>query len=126
MFDVGLFGAMGGLSPKVLLDFTFGSFKGYIAENFALQEMTATGKGNRVAWRENTAEVEFLWEMQGEILPIEVKSGWITQAKSLKVFVEKYQPKQRITLSAKNFSVDRAKGAYHVPLYLAARLPQIL
>ncbi len=126
MFDVGLLGAMGGLSPKILLDFTFGSFKGYIAENFALQEMTTTGKGNRVAWRENTAEVEFLWEMQGEILPIEVKSGWITQAKSLKVFVEKYHPEKRVTLSAKNFSVDRAKGAYHVPLYLAARLPQIL
>jgi predicted AAA+ superfamily ATPase len=110
----------------VLLDFTFGSFKGYVAENFVLQEMTVTGKGNRVAWRENTAEVEFLWELDGYILPIEVKSGWITQAKSLKVYAEKYKPNLRVTLCAKNFSVDRDKGAYHIPLYLAARLAKIM
>lgn len=125
-FDIGLLGAIGGLTPKVLLDFSFGSFKGYVAENFVLQEMTTTGKGNRVAWRENTAEVEFLWEIQGTIMPIEVKSGWITQAKSLKVFAEKYHPELQVTLSAKNFSVDRAKGKFHIPLYLAARLPQLL
>jgi uncharacterized protein len=83
-------------------------------------------KGSRVAWRENTAEVEFLLEVEGKILPIEVKSGWITQVKSLKVFVEKYHPQRLVTLSAKNFSADRAKGAYHIPLYLAGRLPRIL
>ncbi len=126
LIDVGLLGAMGGLSPKVLLDFSFGSFKGYVAENFVLQEMAAVGKGNVVSWRENTAEVEFLYELDGAILPVEVKSGWVTQAKSLKVFAEKYLPPHRVVLSAKNFSHNKAKGIFQIPLYLASRLPTLM
>ncbi len=126
LLDVGLLGAMGGLAPKVLLDFTFGSFKGYVAENFVLQEISSVNKGHCVSWRENTAEVEFLWEIDGKILPIEVKSGWVTQAKSLKTFAEKYHPPIRVTLSAKNFSFDKAQGAYQVPLYLVSHLPRLL
>lgn len=124
-FDTGLLGAMGGLEPKILWDFSFGSYKGYVAENFVLQELTAAGRGNAVAWRENTAEVEFLLENDGHILPLEVKSGWVTQAKSLKVFAGKYRPPRLVTLSAKNFSRSRGGDAFQVPLYLASRLPGI-
>lgn len=124
LFDVGLLGAMGGLAPKVLLDFTFGSYKGYVAENFALQEMSAAGMDGIASWRENTAELEFLLEREGALLPIEVKSGWVTQAKSLKVFAEKYRPTRRVTLSARNFSRDPG-GSIRVPLYLASHLARL-
>ncbi len=124
MFDVGLLGALGGLSPKVLLDFSFGSYKGYIAENFALQEMIALGE-TVVSWRENTAEVEFLLERDGVVVPVEIKSGWVTKAKSLKVFTEKYQSPRRIILSGRNFSRDRSRGAFQVPLYLAGFLAKL-
>lgn len=126
VFDTGLLGALGRLSPGAMLDFSFGSYKGFVAENMALQEMTAAGLAGIVCWHENTAEVEFLLEWNGTLLPVEIKSGWVTQAKSLKVFADKYHPPRRVTLSARNVSVDRAGGVIRLPLYLAARLLQIL
>jgi len=62
VFDTGLLGALGGLSPRTMFDCSFGSYKGYVAENFALQEMTAADIAEIVCWREQTAEVEFLLE----------------------------------------------------------------
>ena len=126
LFDIGILGALGNLAPKSLYDFNFGSFKGYIAEEFALQEMVHSGKEKLYSWRENTAEVEFLWEQDGQIIPIEIKSGWVTQAKSLKVYAEKYSPKTQIILSAKNFSANKKSGIYHVPLYLASRISELI
>jgi hypothetical protein len=51
------------------------------------------------SWKENTAEIDFLMEQNGSILPVEVKSGWITQAKSLKVFDNKYHPEYKIIMN---------------------------
>ena len=73
--------------------------------------------------RERTAEVEFLIESQGDILPLEIKSGWATQAKSLAVFAEKYNPLYRTILSAKNISIDRANRVHRYPIYLAGWFP---
>ena len=120
-FDVGLLGALGGIPPKALHDFSFGSYKGYVAENFVLQELSALDDMTLAAWKENTAEVEFLVDLDGKLIPVEVKSGWVTQAKSLKVFVEKYGPAAYVTLGAGNFS-KRAGGGFRVPLYMAGRI----
>jgi uncharacterized protein len=125
MPDTGLLGALGGLSPKILLDYSFGSYKGYVAENFALQEMTAAHAGDVVCWRENTAEVEFLLESNGALLPVEVKSGGVTKAQSLRVFADKYHPPVRVILCAGNYSRDPARGVARVPLYLASRIPRL-
>ena len=38
---------------------------------------------------ETDSEVEFLLETSKGIIPLEIKSGWVTQSKSLKVFEEK-------------------------------------
>lgn len=125
MFDVGLLGALGGLPPRALWGFDFGSYKGYVAENFALQELVAAGRRDAVCWREGTAEVEFLLEQGGAVLPVEIKSGWVTQAKSLKVFAHKYHPPFRTILSARNVSLDPAHGVHHLPLYLASRIHRL-
>lgn len=125
-FDTGLLGALGGLSPKTILDFNFGTYKGYLAENFVLQELIAAGRKDVVCWRENTAEVEFILEQDGSLFPIEVKSGWITQAKSLKVFAEKYGPPFRTVISARNLSVDAPHRFFHLPLYFAGFLPRFI
>ena len=38
LFDIGILGSMSGLSPQVILDYDYGSFKGFFAENFVAQE----------------------------------------------------------------------------------------
>ena len=64
--------------------------------------------------------MEFLLEKEGEIVPMEVKSGWVTQSKSLKVYTERYHPSYSYILSANNIS--EGGRSRRLPLYAAARL----
>ncbi len=119
-FDTGLLGAISGISPSVFLNYGFGSYQGYIAENYVAQELRASGIRNLYCWQGRTAEVEFLLENEAGIVPVEVKSGRVTQSKSLKVYSDRYQPKLAYVLSANN--ITRQKIRHYLPLYLASRL----
>lgn len=123
MFDVGILGAMSDLSPKTILDYDYGTYKGYFAENFIAQMFLTAGIKQLYSWRENTAEIEFLRDINGDIIPIEVKSGWVTKAKSLAVFSEKYQPKYRVIFSAKNLYCDHTLKTHYYPIYIAEKWP---
>jgi hypothetical protein len=122
-FDVGILGAVSGLPPKSILDYDYGTYKGYFAESFAAQEFKYAGLENIYCWREKKAEVEFVREVEGEVIPIEIKSGWVTQAKSLKVFADKYAPPYRVVMSARNFKLADNGKHHNYPLYLAAHFP---
>ena len=98
-------------------------YKGYFAENFVAQEFICSGVKELYCWREKTAEVEFLREINGDVLPIEIKSGWVTQSKSLKVFSQKYNPKYRTIISANNIFFDKVNNIHRYPLYLASSFP---
>lgn len=54
---------------------------------------------------------------EGKLIPIEVKSADNTRAKSLKIYMDTYQPEYAIKLSAKNFGFEDKKKI--VPLYAA-------
>jgi hypothetical protein len=88
-----------------------------------VQEFRCAGVDKIYSWRERTAEVEFLREVNGKVFPVEVKSGSNTQAKSLKVFAEKYTPKYRSIMSARNLNIDHENSIHHYPLYIAAHFP---
>jgi len=122
LFDVGILGCMSDLSPKTILDYDYGSYKGYFAENFVAEEFLSHGKESLYSWQERTAEVEFLIEMDGAAVPIEVKSGSIVKAKSLKTFSEKYHPPRQIIFSGRPLDVDPQKNVHYYPLYLAGQL----
>ena len=122
-FDIGILGAVSRLQPKTILDYDYGTYKGYFAENFAAQEFLCSGIGELFCWRETTAEVEFIREIDGKIIPIEIKSGWVTQAKSLNVFAGKYSPVYRVIMSARNLNINEERNVHSYPLYLAARFP---
>ena len=47
------------------------------------------------------AEIDFVIQREGKLIPIEVKSADNTRAKSLKVYMDTYQPAYAIKLSAK-------------------------
>ena len=106
-FDTGLLNAMNSLSLKSTLDQDFGTNKGSLAENFTAQELIAKGWDRLYSWVGRTSEIEFLLEIENEIVPLEVKSGQrINRAKSLQVFVEKYKPSHSYLLSMNPFSED--------------------
>lgn len=123
LFDVGLLGAMCNLDPETLLDHDYGSYKGYFAENFVAQALTYNDPQDLYCWEGKTSEIEFVRQLKGTLIPFEVKSGWVTQSKSLKIYQEKYHPPYRVILSAKKMMIDTIHHLHHYPLYLASYLP---
>lgn len=123
VFDVGILGALSGLSAKTILDYDYGSYKGYFAENYVAQEFRCSGVRDLFCWKEKTSEIEFLRENDGAVIPVEIKSGWVTKSKSMRAFAEKYRPARRAIFSAKPLSIDRQSGLHRYPLYMAGRFP---
>ena len=123
VFDVGILGALSQLPVKSVLDYDYGTYKGFYAENFAIQEFRACGRDNLACWREGGAEVEFICEVNGAVIPLEIKSGWVTQAKSLKVFAEKYKPPFCTLFSGRSLGSDQRLQKHYYPLYLASKFP---
>jgi hypothetical protein len=119
-FDVGLRGAVSGLEPSQILQYEYGSYKGYVAENYVAQEIRASGVRALFCWEGRTSEIEFLLETESGIIPIEVKSGQITQSNRLNIFEGRYKPKMSIVLNAKNIGSQGTR--YYLPLYLAGCL----
>jgi uncharacterized protein len=124
--DVGLLGAMANLPPKIVLQGNkiFEEFRGSLTENYGAQEL-ARGNYELYYWSsENTAEIDFVIQNEDEIYPIEVKSGSSNKKKSLKVYIEKYEPKLAIRVSPMNLRKD---GQFlNCPLYLLSELPSFI
>lgn len=92
-------------------------FKGGMAENYVHVQMTINGYTTYYWESDRGAEVDFIIQREGQLIPIEVKSADNTRAKSLKVYMETYKPAYAIKLSTKNFSFEDGKKT--VPLYAA-------
>lgn len=92
--DVGLLAALAQLDARVILegDKLFREFKGALTEQFVVQQLVAQGTGTPFYWTNDSgqAEVDFLFETQGVLHPLEVKAAENLQSKSLQVFHEKY------------------------------------
>lgn len=92
-------------------------FKGGMAENYVNVQLTINGY-NTYYWESaRGAEIDFVIQRHGKLIPIEVKSADNTKAKSLKVYMETYKPEYAIKLSAKNFGFEDGKKT--IPLYAA-------
>ena len=122
MADSGLLCRRLGLSYKNILEenTALSTFKGAITENYVFQELIVQNKVPYF-WRSgNTAELDFLFEEGGNVIPVEVKAATNTQAKSFKQFCKKYQSKTGFKLSLKNIAENDCEGtnAVSLPLYL--------
>ena len=122
--DVGLLGAQSKLSPQTVIekDLLFAEFKGALTENFVAQELLATQHQKPYYWTsEGIAEIDFLYEGNQAIYPIEVKAGVSQKKKSLLVYQKKYAPAMAIRASSMNLKQDGT--IYNYPLYLISRIP---
>ena len=91
------------------------TFLGAMTENYVAQCFKT--KNYRLAyWQsEGKAEVDFVLQLDGKIVPIEVKKGRQNRTKSLGVFMEKYKSEYAIRISKKNFGFENKIKS--VPLY---------
>lgn len=92
-------------------------FKGAMAENYVNIQLLINEYKTYYWESERKAEVDFIIQRDGKIIPIEVKSADNTKAKSLKVYMDTYKPEYAIKLSAKNFAFEDNKKI--IPLYAA-------
>lgn len=92
-------------------------FRGGMTENYACCQLIANGYSCFYWFSPRGAEVDFVIQREGKIIPIEVKSADNTKAKSLGVYINTYKPAYAIKLSGKNFGFEN--GIKTVPLYAA-------
>ncbi len=118
LFDTGILGAMLHLDPATIHQYDFGQFKGFLAENAVLNQLFCAGLEPVYTWREGASEIEFLLSSGGRVIPVEVKAGLNTKAKSLRAFRERYSPETAVLLTALGAN-QMDDGLLHAPLYLA-------
>lgn len=126
LVDVGLLGAMAGLSPKTVLhqNELFQEFRGALTENFVAEELTRSHFALYYWTSKGKAELDFLIQFEEIILPTEVKSGTSTKKKSLKTYENTYCPPLTIRTSPMNLKKDGT--VLNCPLYLLDRLRNLL
>jgi len=118
--DVGLLRVMSELPPDAIIDGikVFEEFKGALTEQYVLSELA--GKNfirNIYYWTsEATAEVDFVFADNKDIYPVEVKAGGNLNARSLRVYRDRYQPRVAIRTSLSNLRAD--DGLLNIPLYV--------
>ena len=119
VLDVGLLAAQSNLDASVLLEGSriFTEFKGALTEQYVLQQLIATQENPIFYWatEKGTAEVDFVVQRKQAVIPIEVKAEENLKAKSLKVYVEQFQPEQAIRFSMADYRAQ--DWLVNVPLY---------
>lgn len=124
LFDIGLLAAQLELDPTTVINQTMGSYKGFIAEVFVAQQLQSILGNELYSWQDNKSEIEFLIKDKNRVIPIEVKSGTRTKAKSMAVYKKKFHPEPAIKLSANNLRYEQ--NHINAPIYLAGYLPDLL
>ncbi|MDR1971306.1 MAG: ATP-binding protein [Treponema sp.] len=119
MGDTGMLTMNAGMESGLILSpLEMGNrFMGAVAENYTATALAASGHPLYYWQSGNTAEIDFILQKEGAVIPIEVKAGANIKSRSLSVFVEKYKSPWAIRISAKNFGFEN--GIKSVPLYAA-------
>lgn len=122
-FDVGILNAMLQTDYRAVKENRF-EYKGFIAENFVQQELAALGVYPTFSWQgSQTSEIEFLiTDSAGNVIPVEVKSGKRTKAKSLQSYKKQYNPVKTVKLIGGQGSPALEQVDLVIPLYFTGHL----
>ena len=119
LHDVGLLGSMAGLNVRTIIegDEIFTEFKGALTEQYVMQQLRLNSERYIGYWTNDrsTSEVDFVIQEEGEVIPIEVKSGENLKTKSFRLFCEKYKPLKAFRTSLSDYKEE--SWMVNVPLY---------
>ncbi len=125
-------GLMSALADPQVEDFhtartRYAEFKGALTEQMICQMLTTSLPWSTLTYWSipgSMAEVDFVLQYKGQILPIEVKATTNTKSKSLRVYCEKFAPPLAIRTSLAHFGFQ--DNLLSIPLYMMEDLPGIL
>ena len=117
MSDVGLLTAKSGMAQQTILSSVEedNGFLGALSENYVAQALKANGHSLFYWKNDNTAELDFVLQIDGEVVPVEVKKGSRTKSVSMNMFLKKYNCPYAIRISKKNFGFEN--NIKSVPFY---------
>lgn len=92
-------------------------FKGGMTENYVHNQLKINDYTTYYWESDRGAEIDFIIQREGKLIPIEVKAADNTRAKSLKLYMDRFEPAYAIKLSTKNFAQEDNKLI--IPLYAA-------
>lgn len=119
VLDVGLLGAMTDLQANTIIDGNriFEEFKGAIAEQYVIQQFKTIKDLPVFYWSNETsrAEIDFVIQIKSDVVPVEVKAERNLQAKSLKVYMEKFKPNYAIRTSMADYK--KTNSLIDIPMY---------
>ena len=119
LLDVGLLSALSGLEATVLLHGTgiFEEFKGALTEQFVAQQIVAIRNSVPMYWapENGRAEIDFVIESSGTLVPIEVKAEENLQSKSLRSYIDRFHPAEAWRFSLADYREQ--SDMTNVPLY---------
>jgi predicted AAA+ superfamily ATPase len=129
MVDIGLMGAQSEIDSKTILedDYLFVEFKGALTEQFVCQELKTYEDICLAYWANDLpalAEIDFIAQIGGKIIPIEVKATTNLRARSLSVYREKFKPQIEIRTSQADYK--KTDNLYDIPLYALGELEDIV
>lgn len=119
MGDVGLLTFKSGMASQIILSENEpdNGFMGGLTENYVAQALTTNGHRLFYWKNKNTAEVDFVIQIQDKIIPIEVKKGVHTKSTSMNIFRKQFGCEKSIRISKKNFG--NTDEVMSVPCYAA-------
>ncbi len=116
--DVGLLSAMASIAPDILSlqSELFTTYNGAFVENYAAQQLTAL-RQKLFYWKSSgyKAEIDFLYEDQKAVYPLEAKAGINPKSKSLLSYDNKFTPGVKIRTTLLNLKKDGR--LLNIPLY---------
>ena len=128
MVDVGLLGAKSGLDAKTLIDGNeiFGQYKGALTEQYVLQQFKSIDDMVTYYWtpNEGIAEIDFLIQISGCVIPVEVKAAENLKAKSLRSFQDKYHPSFSVRTSMSDYREELTMT--NIPLYAVGLINDLI
>ena len=119
MNDAGMLTMKSGMATQTILSSIEedNMFLGMISENYVAQALVCNGFSLFYWKNENTAELDFVVQIGGKVIPLEVKKGKHTKSTSFNIFLNRYKCPYGIRISGKNFGFEN--NIRSVPLYAA-------
>ena len=112
--DVGILRSLANIDYQEILFDMNEMYRGVLSENYVACEFYSKAK-ELYYYQFKQYEIDFLIKINGNVIPVEVKSGRRVNRKSLREYMSKYESLYGIRISTKNFGFEN--NIKSVPLY---------
>ena len=113
--DIGVLRVLSKISVSEIITNKNMIYKGAFIENYIAENLYSKYNELHYWTLGNAYEVDFLINIEGDIIPVEVKASNNTTSKSLNYYKDRYKPEYSIRISEKNFGYEN--GIKSIPLY---------